>query len=61
MKISELRTWAEVKASMVEGMTPVQRARWAKSLRLAGIRYHSEIRKYRGIPRLREMYRRRSR
>lgn len=52
--------WPVTKAKMTAHMTPEERARWDKALDRAAQRYHNEIRKYRGIPRLREMYRRRN-
>lgn len=54
-----MHAWAEVKARIVADMTPEQRDRWDKALDRARKRYINEIRKYRGIPRLRAMYRRR--
>lgn len=53
--------WHITKAKMTAHMTPEEYARWDKALDRARARYTSEIRKYRGIPRLREMYRRRNR
>lgn len=61
MKISEMRTWTEVKARMLADMTPVERIRGEKALQHARARYINEIRRYRGINRIREMYRRRKR
>lgn len=53
--------WAEVRARMLAEMTPAQRARWERELKKARDRYRSEIRKYRGIDKIRQAYRRRNR
>lgn len=55
------RLWTHVRAQMTEHLSHEQRGRWDKALKLAKIRYASEIRKYRKIDRLRKMYRRRKR
>lgn len=59
MKLSEMRSWREVKAEMRAQLTPAQRARWDRELKKARDRYRSEIRKYRGIDKIRAAYRRR--
>lgn len=51
------RTWAEIRADMLSRLSPEERARWEKTVRAAVDRYLSEIRRYRGIHRIRKMYR----
>lgn len=55
------RSWTDVKSEIMSYLTPEQQTRWDKAYKRAKVRYRNEIRKYRGIPRLREMYRRRNR
>lgn len=55
-----LTPWPQVREAMFESMD-VPRRVWEKALAAARVRYRSEIRKYRGIDRLRAMYRRRNR
>lgn len=54
------RPWSEVRERMFEELG-VPRRKWEKALSRARVRYRSEIRKHRGINRLRAMYRRRKR
>ena len=54
-------TWDEVKAEMARDWTEEQWAEWDRAMRGARTRYASEIRKYRGLDRVRALYRRRKR
>lgn len=56
-----LTPWSVVKARLTAHMTGEERARWDKALDRARQRYVSEIRVYRGIDRIRRMYRARRR
>lgn len=56
MKLSEMIPWEEVKRRHLDSLPPRLRARWSRECRKARDRYRSEIREYRGIPRLRRMY-----
>lgn len=55
------RRWEQVKADLLADMTPAQRILWDQAVAAARKRYVVEIRRYRGIPRIRAMYRRRKR
>ena len=50
--------WSEVKARMLASCSPAQRAAYARELNKARDRYRSDVRKFRGIDRIRRMYRR---
>lgn len=54
-QLQDLEVWAAYEAAVEKEL------RWQKALAAARVRYASEIRKYRGIDRLRAMYRRRNR
>ena len=54
-------TWDEVKARLARDWTEKQWGDWDRVMRDARTRYASEIRKYRGLDRIRALYRRRKR
>lgn len=57
----KLTPWSVVKAKLMAHMTDDEKARYEAALDRARQRYVSEIRKHRGINRIRAMYRRRKR
>lgn len=52
----KLIPWREVRERMLASCSPRRRAAYARALNKARDRYRSEVRKYRGIDRLRRAY-----